>query len=422
MEGEHSMPVYNLKEVVDVNVLQEIQDGFAESTGFAAVTVDYTGKPITKYSNFSDFCKLVRQQGKCLQDCHKSDAHGGLEAARRGTPYIYRCHSGLVDFAIPIIVNEQYLGSIMAGQTKIKENDINELDDIMKLTKGLLENPDIGEAYKKIPEVPYEKIVAAAQLMYTVSNYIVEKGMITLIQEELNNKNLELMEELKVRNELEKALKDSEIKALQSQINPHFLFNVLNNIGSLALMENAERTQELIYLLSEMLRYMVKNINLTISVEEEIKQIERYLKLQSVRYGDKIDYKISIDENVKKIIIPSMIIQPFVENAIVHGIEPKEEKGCIRINGFAHEEYIVFEIEDDGVGMDKKCLREIFELNSSNYSESKSTGIGISNANRRIIYTYGSSYKVDIKSKLGFGTKVIIKLPKDLLEAALTFN
>ena len=159
------MPVYNLNDIIDVNVLQEIQDGFAESTGFAAVTVDYTGKPVTKYSKFSDFCMLVRQQGKCLQDCHKSDAHGGLEAARRGTPYIYRCHSGLVDFAIPIIAIGQYLGSIMAGQTKVKEKDIDELDDIMKLTKGLLDIPNINEAYKKIPEVPYEIAIQFKRLI-----------------------------------------------------------------------------------------------------------------------------------------------------------------------------------------------------------------------------------------------------------------
>lgn len=414
------MPVYNLNDIIDVNVLQEIQDGFAESTGFAAVTVDYTGRPVTKYSKFSDFCMLVRQQGKCLQACHKSDAHGGLEAARRGTPYIYRCHSGLVDFAIPIIANGQYLGSIMAGQTKVKEKDIDELDDIMKLTKGLLDIPNINEAYKKIPEVPYEKIVAAAQLMYTVSNYIVEKGAFSMMQEELNNKNVELMEEMKVRSELEKALKDSEIKALQSQINPHFLFNVLNNIGSLAYIENAQRTQELIYLLSEMLRYMVKNINGTVTVEEEIEQIERYLKLQKVRYGDKIEYIVNIDDSIKNISIPSMIIQPFIENAIVHGIEPKEDRGIIKLKGYNLEDDIVFEIEDDGVGISKKRLQDIFSEASSSYMESKSTGIGIANVNKRITYTYGSEYKIDIKSKPNAGTRVTIKLPKDMLEAAST--
>lgn len=406
------MLMYNLKDIFDISILQEIQDRFCESTGFSAVTVDYTGRPITRYSNFSSFCKLVRKNEKHLQLCHRSDAYGGIEAVRKGESHIYICHAGLVDMAVPIVLNGQYLGAIMAGQVKMKENELSELDNIMEFTKGILEDEEIRKAYEDIPVVTREKVVAAAKLMYVVSNYIVEKGAISLMQEKLSSKNRELIEEIKARENLEKALKDSEMKALQLQIKPHFMFNVLDNIASLAMIENAERTRELVYLFAEIMRYIVKNADKIVKVNEEIDEIKKYLKIQAIRFGGKINYNIDIDENIKDIGIPSMIIQPFVENSVIHGIEKKEGNGSIEILGYSFEENIIFEVRDDGVGMTKHRLKEVMESFEAKTIVGKSTGLGISNVNKRIMYTYGSEYKVSIKSSPNIGTTVIIKIPR----------
>lgn len=406
------MLIYNLKDIFDVSVLQEIQDRFCESTGFSAVTVDYTGKPITRYSNFSSFCKLVRKNEKHLQICHRSDAYGGLEAARKGESHIYRCHSGLVDMAVPIVLNGQYLGAIMAGQVKMEESQLSELHHITEFSSGILEDEEIKRAYENIPVVSREKVIAAAKLMYVVSNYIVEKGALSLMQEKLASKNKELIEEIKVREELEKALKNSEMKALQLQIKPHFMFNVLDNIASLAMIENAEKTRELVYLFAEIMRYIVRNVDKIVKVSEEIDEIERYLKIQSIRFGSKINYKIDIDENIKDACIPSMIIQPFVENSVIHGVEQKEGPSLIEILGYSFEENIIFEVKDNGVGMTNKRLKEVMELNEAELASGRSTGLGISNVNKRIMYTYGSEYKVNIKSNPNMGTTIIIKIPK----------
>lgn len=406
------MPLYHLKEIVDVEILQEIQDRFSEATGLASITIDYAGKPITKYSNFSNFCSLIRGNSTCIQECSRSDAHGGIEAARMGTPYVYKCPFGLIDFAIPIIVNGQYLGSILAGQVKVPENQIDDIEYAMKQAR-MIDDQAIKDAYDKIVIVPYDRIMAAAQLMFTVSNYIVEKAMLHIIQEDLNDKNLKLMDEIKARTELEKALKDSEIKVLQSQINPHFMFNVLNTIVRLAIIEKAEKTQELTYLFAEMLRYLLKNVNKMLAVSEEIAQIERYLGIQSVRFGDKLKYIINIDENIKDEVIPSMILQPFVENAMIHGIEPKDGRGTVIVKGYEDGDDLVFEIIDDGVGMSPKKLSTITDPKEAQYLRSVSTGIGISNTNKRLIFSFGEGYKLDIKSKQGQGTIITIKIPKN---------
>jgi sensor histidine kinase YesM len=319
-----------------------------------------------------------------------------------------------VDFAIPIIIRGQYMGSVMAGQVKLSDDEMDHMEFIMKHTKGLLEDEEILEAYNRLPVVEYDKIVASAQLMFTAVNNIVEKDMLRSMHEELTNNNLKLVEEMKARVVLERALKDSQIKALYSQINPHFLFNVLNTVGSLALIEKANKTQELVYLLAELLRFSVKHMNIKISVDDEISQIERYLKIQTIRYGSKLSYEIDVSSDVREYMIPSMILSPFIENSVIHGLELKEADGFVKLLGYIFEDNIVFEIVDNGMGMSNERLNEILEFDGGQPLNSKSTGIGISNVYKRMIYTYGDKFKLTIKSKPEQGTSVRIKLPKSV--------
>ncbi len=403
------MPLYHLKEIVDIGILQEIQDRFSDATGLASITIDYAGKPITQYSNFTPFCRLIRNGPSTSHGCIRSDAHGGIEAARTGKPYIYKCHCGLIDFAIPIIVNGQYLGSVLAGQVKLPEDEGNEIAYIT--SQAVIDDATAKDELGKILVMPYDRIKSAADLMFTVSNYIVEKALLHITQEELNNKNIKLMEEIKARTELEKALKDSEIKVLQSQINPHFMFNVLNTIVRLAIIEEAEKTQELSYLFAEMLRYVLKNTDKMLSVSEEFAQIERYLNIQSIRFGDRLKYITNIEGSIYNEPIPSMILQPLVENAMIHGIEPKDGNGSIIVNGYQDGDDLVFEIIDDGVGIPSKKVEQLLNIQQTQYT-GVSTGIGISNTNKRLVLSFGENYRLDIKSKREQGTTVTVRIPK----------
>ncbi|MEW9123324.1 MAG: PocR ligand-binding domain-containing protein [Thermotaleaceae bacterium] len=405
-----------LSDFIDIEILQEILDKFAESTGVAAVVVDYKGYPITKESNFTKFCKIMRQDPKYKEACYQCDARGGLEAVRLAKPYIYKCHTGLVDFSVPIIVEGQYRGAILAGQTKIIEEEDIELENIVQPNLKWQKDPYIVEAYNEISPQRYEKIAAAAHMMFVIANYIAEKGNLSIIQDELNKKNLKLVEEIKTRSELEKALKDSELRALQSQVNPHFLFNVLNTIGRLALIENAQRTQEIVFAFSEMLRYTLKkNVNQLVGLEEEILHIERYLKIQSIRFGNRFKYKIQIEPEMTSCKIPFMILQPFIENAINHGLEPKIGEGHIQIRGYENEDRIFIEISDNGVGIEEEKLNSILNLQGqSTYISSSSTGIGIQNAKKRLNHCFGSMHDIQINSKPNLGTTILISFPKTI--------
>lgn len=406
----NNFPMIN--DCIDVEVLQEIQDKFADATGVAAVTVDYIGRPITKYSKFSKFCTLLRKKRECYEACLQSDAHGGLEAARSGKPCIYKCHSGLIDFAVPILIRGQYLGAILAGQMKIKDDEQINLGPITSISSSWREDPELLEAYNEIEPMPYNKLIAAADMMYVISNYIVEKGLINLIQEELNRKNLELVKEMEIRSELEKALKDSEIKSLQSQMNPHFLFNVLNTIARLALLEDAPTTQEIVFSFSELLRYTLKkNSTNQVHLMDEIQYIENYLKIQSIRLGDRLEYKIDMEEELKDIMVPFMILQPLVENAINHGIEKNKKGGAIEIMVYKLNDKVVIKVKDNGIGISKERLSTIWNENRRNKRNVYSTGIGVNNVRKRLAYYFGDEFTFDIYSRVNEGTKVKIQLP-----------
>ncbi len=408
-----------ITDIIDVEVLQKIQDSFSDATGFATITVDYKGNPITRYSNFSGYCTKVREDDRCIECCFRSDAHGGIEAARSGKPSVYICHGGLVDMAVPIMVKGNYLGAILSGQVRIDEESMKKLP--LGASSELLDisdNPELQELYSKTEVTTLEQVQAGAELLYTIANYLVEKQMVHLMQEELHNKNLELMEEVKLRSEVEAALKEADLKALQAQINPHFLFNVLNTIGRLALIEHADKTQEMIYAFSDMMRYTLKKENTNVvTIKEEIDHVRNYLSIQKMRMGDRLEYSIDISEAAEEILCPFMTVQPFVENAINHAIEPTAAGGKITITGDMENDIVILRIKDDGKGIPKEKSDKLLEgtYTPDPKDGGRSTGVGINNANKRLKYYYGPEYGIQIFSEPDKGTEVLLRIPKKTL-------
>lgn len=403
-----------LNDVIDIEIFQKIQDDIAEATGISIITVDYKGKPATKHSKCSDFCNLMRKNERFSELCEKCDSRGGLEAARLEKPYIYRCHKGLVDFATPIIVNGQYLGSVMAGQVLTEEEDLD-LENIVNGKdnfKNLEEKEELLKAYKKLPVFKFERIQSIANMMFHISNYIVEEAVLKMAQKELNDKNIKFIEAKKERAELEKEYEACKLKALQAQINPHFLFNVLNSISALAIIEEAPKTQEVIFNLSNMLRYTLKKADKVVSIEEELKYIESYLALQKVRFGDRLNYQIDVSDNIKNQKIPFMSIQTFVENSIVHGLEGKEEGGIINIFSKEDENSYTLCIKDNGTGITENILNGLKDELEYRYGKDLDK-IGINNVNKRMAKYYGDDYKIEIESKVREGTLVKIIFKKD---------
>ncbi|MDD2970694.1 MAG: sensor histidine kinase [Lachnospiraceae bacterium] len=199
----------------------------------------------------------------------------------------------------------------------------------------------------------------------------------------------------------------SELRALQAQINPHFLYNTLDSI---IWMAESSKMAEVICMtssLSKLLRKSISKQEEFVKVSDEIDYVREYLKIQKMRYHDKLDYEIDVDESVMRTPIAKLILQPLVENAIYHGIKLKEGKGLIRITGKKEKGKTVLKVIDNGVGMTKEVLAKLFVER-----ETEDTGkVGVLNVQRRIQIYYGLEYGIHYESIPMQGTTVYIEIP-----------
>lgn len=406
----------HINDIIDLRDLQKIQDEIATATGLAMVIIDDDGKYITKRSNYKNFCELIGDTAQ-NQYCQESDIRGYAKAINEGEPYIFKCHTGLISLSIPIIANRQYLGAITAGQARLKEEEETQLEYVMEESIDWKQKKELLDAYQSLPVMSLSKVKAIMNMIAIIENYIVEKAYIRRIEKELCYKNIKLVATQKEHIELETALKDAELQALYAQINPHFLFNSLNTISTLAMIEKAPRTQEVIYSLADMLRYTIKKSNQMVSFKEEIDYITKYLKIQKVRFGERLRYQILVTEKAQKVEVPFMILQPFVENAIVHGLVDKEDGGTIHIKADIERKNIVISISDDGLGMSQDKLEIVMGKNSGRGKTNAkngipvNTGIGVNNVNQRIKHYFGKAYGVEINSQVDVGTEAKIIIP-----------
>jgi len=232
-------------------------------------------------------------------------------------------------------------------------------------------------------------------------------------------KNAEVEKELKEKEmenlTMESLLKETKLKMLQSQINPHFLFNTLNAASQLSIMEGADRTSVFIEKVAELFRYSLRNLNEPITIKEEVENVEAYMYILKTRFGDKIQFKKNVDGSVNELKMPCMIIQPIIENAYIHGLEDLERDGEITLNIIQEGDMLTIEVIDNGKGMHQEQVRAIEEdLSSSANPEHHVTGIGIRNVmdRLRIYYNIDATNKfLSIDSAIGQGTKITLAIP-----------
>nr|WP_326183720.1 sensor histidine kinase [uncultured Oscillibacter sp.] len=213
--------------------------------------------------------------------------------------------------------------------------------------------------------------------------------------------------------------KDAEIHALQSQINPHFLYNTLDSIRGLALINNDEEVAEMTEALSVFFRYSIGQKGHIVTLREELENIKSYLLIQNNRFKDKLFFNVLIDgdeEQIMRYQFPKLLLQPVIENAVYHGIEPKIGPGHITIRIFTTETQLVVNVQDDGIGMEESELQALKEkLRGGKYVEepvsSHGNGIALININQRIILNYGEHYGLTLSSTKGIGSEVELTLP-----------
>ncbi|MEH7481066.1 sensor histidine kinase [Neobacillus drentensis] len=209
--------------------------------------------------------------------------------------------------------------------------------------------------------------------------------------------------------EEQKALRKSEIKALQSQINPHFLYNTLDSIIWMAESNRNEEVIDMTSSLAKLFRISLNKGEETIPISGEIEHVKNYLLIQKMRYSNKLDFIIDVDPAIMSYQTIKLILQPIVENAIYHGIKNKTGKGLIRILGKEMEGKILFQVVDNGVGMDSKQIKNMYS--DEHRKHSKGNGVGVKNVHERLQIYYGQDFGVSFESEVDRGTTVSIWMP-----------
>ncbi len=234
---------------------------------------------------------------------------------------------------------------------------------------------------------------------------VMQNDEIGLIARNFNAMTDELNQHVQSEIEQQKRLTDVQVSMLQSQLNPHFLYNTLDTIKWLAKISKNNEISSLSYSLANILR---QSIDLTqfITVKKELALIKDYIEIQKIRLSDKFQFSMSVEEGLLDCIVPKLIIQPIVENSILHAFK-KMDRGSISISVFKEKENLLIEVKDDGCGMSDEQVDSI-----NNYEPKNSTGhLGIYNVNVIIKLNYGNEYGIKVNSKINSYTRVVIMLP-----------
>ena len=230
----------------------------------------------------------------------------------------------------------------------------------------------------------------------------------------INNLFQQTKEKAKLENELQQnkiLLQESHFRSLQSQINPHFLFNTLNTLSKKAYLEGSEEISDLLVSVADLLRYNLKQIDRSVTLRDELMIVNQYMEIQKARFTDRLQLQVDIDESCIDVAIPALTLQPIIENAVIHAVEPNVDGGVISIRVIDMNEYVRILIKDDGNGMSEEKITQIL-MERQVQTEGHSTGIGFSNVVKRLRLFYEREDVISIESTIGSGTAVLLKIPK----------
>ncbi|WP_135557149.1 sensor histidine kinase [Paenibacillus cymbidii] len=203
--------------------------------------------------------------------------------------------------------------------------------------------------------------------------------------------------------------KDAQLKALHSQINPHFLYNTLDSMNALAMLENVPLLARMSKMLADMFRYSISQGEQIVPLREELNQVKRYFEIQQIRYDHKFKLMLSIPDRLLDYAIPKLSLQPVVENAVYHGLELSPEGGFVAITVYETAEGVVIEVFDNGGGIKDEELARIRERMREPVGSADH--LGLANVQERMQLHYGAAYGIDIESVCGKGTSIVFRLP-----------
>lgn len=379
-------------------------------------TIGGSDLPLKNYSHIID--TFLEQAGQMITEIDGRDANklaGAYIEAEQTQRFIREEAQELVDLEL-----DQYkpiYGEIMQTTGKL-----NGLGSLLVITAALL---SICMAVWLSGSItgPIRRLVATAKLiskgrMDTKAPESVGNDEISILCRAFNGMidNIqELMKENIKSAEKDRLVKELELKMLQSQINPHFLFNTLNSIAKLAYLEGASRTSDLTVSVSRLLRYNLQKLDQAVPLREEVEHLNEYINIQRARFRDRVAFVMEIEEEALDGMVPCLTLQPIFENAFVHGLEQMEEGAVLSLSIRCHGEELDIRISDNGAGMNRETVARLMGSIQKEApplgGKGQSTGLGTHNVFKRLHLFFDGQQSIEIHSSEGQGTEVRFRLP-----------
>jgi len=396
-----------LSEFLDMERLQKLQDSLARALDMAFITVDYRGRPVTKASGFTGFCSCMGNHGSYSELCSRCYAHAGLHATMSGTPYICRCHAGLVEFAVPLMVDGKYMGSIMGGQCDLTgQHPV--LEPVLPQQTNWEEVPELSGNRGGVYKTTYEKLEAGIQLAQSILEILLEENKNCAVQKNLQQKNRELLEEKAARVNLELALKlEEDSGSFVERLDQEHLFYMLNVISRLAFLEKAEETERTACDFAAMMRYVLENGEYNfVTLGDELEYIDYYLQIQRRRTEGRLYYEIRVPEKYYSTLCPFMLLHPLVKITVKSVLDHSLEGGKLMIGAQEEGKQLVV-----SVNWDCEALTDL--KNTLLDLEQKRQGSPLDRLDRSLKSVFGQSCGVAFASHEDgrTGREIRIRLP-----------
>ena len=343
-------------------------------------------------------CSLIRNTAT---DYHNYLAefmqkHAGAIQARWQQKCVMQVVALLILILVGVAVSSFYSKSILRPIQTLTEN-------ARRVQRGEFHLEPIGQASAEL--------AVMADAFAEMASHVEEN--IDVVKKNAQLEQMVLRQESE-RLTMQNLVTQAELRTLQAQINPHFLFNTLSMISKSAYLSHDTTTSELIDRLAEFLRYALDKSNTTSTLQEEINSIENYLFIQKKRFSGRLDFVVDVAEDLPTLQMPAIVLQPLVENAIKHGVGPLTEEAVISLKVRYRDGRARIQIEDNGVGMSAEQLEELqscLKLGLGSSNGGNGTGIGLTNVYRRLRMYFGAELQFTIESEENCGTLITISLP-----------
>ncbi|MCD6435513.1 MAG: histidine kinase [Clostridiales bacterium] len=374
------------------DIVEELYDNILRPLNIPVSVFCADGTPLIKGSEFPEFCQSVCNIQNDLMNCELYSINDEYKPPYYFEHTSFVCKYGITVITIPIIHNKQVVGFIRGGHVREAERIV-----------------EIPVVYELPYERPKSSMNTLLRLLIKFQRNIQNFLDKTETEQQILIKDTLIRSQSEEKFQLEESLKSTQSKMLNIQINNHFLFNTLSAIANLALTDGSIKTYDAVINLSKMFRYSMSNTTRSVSLRDEVNNIKDYLDLQYLRFEDQLNYLLDVDNESMRAEVPYNFLQPIVENVFKHAVNHKQPLNLsITCHLYENLEIIV---EDDGIGMTPKRLKEI----KKELVDKKGRISGLVMVMMKLERLYGDKIKVTIESETGKGTQMKFSVPKEVV-------